>query len=451
MRRLIVGSFMLYLCGCGVTDYFSRKVVARVGDHVLTADWFAETMADGSMQLQPALLERWAWLWVQYSLYLQRLAGGDSLTDSVTVLETMWPEILTAKVARMHAQLIVEEVIVDSAVVDSAYEAGDYRIIDHILIRTGASLTASQQEQQRRKVDRIRAQLASGGRWDSAVEESEDPETKASGGRLGLIERGQTVPEFEQAAYGLEPGDLSDVVETYYGFHVLRRPTLTEVRVEYTDRITEVLANVWMDGMLAGMAERREIRITDDGPEIMRDAAARPLRILALEPGRVIGEYEGGSLTDVGCVHWLQVMPREEHLTIDGATDEELAEMARRAINNDLLKVEVVDRGIEITEEEFSDYKGRYERTLRELRNALGADSVMARATTDADRRRVAREVLDRYMVRTSQMQRDIEIVPPLLAAKLRAEGDWSFYYGGLNRAVRLAVELRAARDSTTP
>jgi hypothetical protein len=74
----------------------------------------------------------------------------------------------------------------------------------------------------------------------------------------------------------------------------------------------------------------------------------------------------------------------------------------------------------------------------------------VARATTEANRKRVVQEGLDRYFIRTSQSLRDIEIVPPLLAAKLRSEMDWSFYYGGLNRTIRRAVELRAARDSTT-
>ena len=168
------------------------------------------------------------------------------------------------------------------------------------------------------------------------------------------------------------------------------------------------------------------------------------------QPGKVIARYDGGELTDLGFVRWLQVMSREEHFAVADATDEELVEMARRAVNNELLKIEVVERGIEITEEEYAVYRETYERDLMNLRNALAVDSVMARAATDADRKQVAREVLERYMTRVLQTQRDIDIVPPLLAAQLREAGNWSFYYSGLNRAVRLAVELRAAQDSTT-
>ena len=450
MRRLIIGFLLLSICGCGVVDYFSRKVVARAGDQVLTTDWFAETMADGTVPLNPPLVERWAWLWVQYSLFLQGLADGQSYTDSATVLEAMWPEVLTTKVARLQERLVDQSVHVDETVVDSAYDAGDQRIIDHILIRTGAALTASQKEQQRRIAERIHARLAAGASWADEVRASEDVETVPSGGRLGVVERGQMVTEFEQAAYGLEPGELSGVVETSYGFHVLRRPALLDVREEFETAITDTLIGRWIENMLVDMGERRGVRILPEAPEVIKDASERPLRILALEPGRKIAEFQGGDFTDVDFVRWLQVLSREEHLAIDGSSDAELNEMARRIVNNHVLKIEVSEQDIELTEAEFAEYRDAYLRTLSNLRNALGVDSALARATTEADRKRVAQEGLDRYFTRTSQSQLDIEIVPPLLAAKLRAETDWSFYYGGLNRAIRRAVELRAARDSTT-
>jgi len=90
------------------------------------------------------------------------------------------------------------------------------------------------------------------------------------------------------------------------------------------------------------------------------------------------------------------------------------------------------------------------ERRLDHLRSVLRVDSVMARADGQKERRQVAREVLDAYYERTASTLREMAIVPPFLAAKLRAERRWSFSYAGLNKAIRQAVELRAARDSTS-
>ena len=54
-----------------------------------------------------------------------------------------------------------------------------------------------------------------------AREHSEDPGSAPNGGEL-TVKRGQTVPPFEQAAFALEPGGLSSVVETQFGYHIIK-------------------------------------------------------------------------------------------------------------------------------------------------------------------------------------------------------------------------------------
>lgn len=76
----------------------------------------------------------------------------------------------------------------------------------------------------RQKLEEIRKKIVDEG-YDFAIQariHSEDPGSGSQGGDLGMVSRGQTVPEFEAAAYKLEVGEVSPIVETEYGFHVIK-------------------------------------------------------------------------------------------------------------------------------------------------------------------------------------------------------------------------------------
>jgi peptidyl-prolyl cis-trans isomerase SurA len=80
---------------------------------------------------------------------------------------------------------------------------------------------------------------------DLAMEHSEDV-SASSGGDLGYVERGKMVPEFEKVVFSLKAGQVSDIVETQYGYHIIKAeevlPGKTLTFSETKDRIYQILA-----------------------------------------------------------------------------------------------------------------------------------------------------------------------------------------------------------------
>lgn len=83
-------------------------------------------------------------------------------------------------------------------------------------------VSETEKELARKKITEIRNDIAQGADFSvKAIQYSEDPGSYLDGGNLGTIERGELVPEFEAVAYKLKEGELSDVVETPFGYHLI--------------------------------------------------------------------------------------------------------------------------------------------------------------------------------------------------------------------------------------
>lgn len=94
----------------------------------------------------------------------------------------------------------------------------------HILIKAEPNAPAADRQQARQKAEGLLSQIKNGGDFAAlATANSDDPGSKPRGGDLSWVTPGQTVPTFEKAAFALQnPNDLSPVVETRFGFHIIQ-------------------------------------------------------------------------------------------------------------------------------------------------------------------------------------------------------------------------------------
>jgi peptidyl-prolyl cis-trans isomerase C len=93
----------------------------------------------------------------------------------------------------------------------------------HILIKISPTATAEEKAAARAKTEKLLKQVKEGGDFAAlAMENSDDPGSKVKGGDLGFFAKGMMVKEFETVAFAMKPGQVSDIVETQFGYHIIK-------------------------------------------------------------------------------------------------------------------------------------------------------------------------------------------------------------------------------------
>ena len=121
----------------------------------------------------------------------------------------------------------------------------------HILIKVESDATDLQKAQARIEIAKIQQKLKDGQDFATmAREHSQGPSAK-NGGDLGYFGRGQMVKPFEDAAFALKPGQVSEIVETQFGFHLIKvfdkKPASTMTYAEVKDRLNQHLKTQRID------------------------------------------------------------------------------------------------------------------------------------------------------------------------------------------------------------
>jgi len=132
--------------------------------------------------------------------------------------------------------------------------------VRHILLMTQGKSDA-EKKAQLAKAQGVLKQLHGGGDFaELARKNSEDPGTASKGGDLGYIVRGQTVPEFEKTAFSAKVNDISDIITTEYGYHIIQVLEKQAARVvpfeEVKDQIAADLKKQMVVDKIQSLAEQ---------------------------------------------------------------------------------------------------------------------------------------------------------------------------------------------------
>ena len=165
--------------------------------------------------------------------------------------------------ARYLMQAAGGDVEVSDAEIQAAYDRNrdEFTIPEtasarHILIQVPRSASAEQKAAKRRQIEAILAELRAGGDFAELAQQHSEDSSATAGGQLGEFERGRMVPAFEQAAFALEPGQTSEVVETQFGFHLIRVEARTPAKLATFDEVREPVRRRIAAERRAGEARR---------------------------------------------------------------------------------------------------------------------------------------------------------------------------------------------------
>jgi len=149
------------------------------------------------------------------------------------------------------------------------FEVAEQVQASHILISTKPTdPNADPNEvkaQAKAKADELLKQLKDGGDFAALAKEHSSCPSKDRGGDLGQFTRGRMVKPFEEAAFALKTGELSDVVETQFGYHIIKV-------TEHTDASTTSFEDA-RDGIMEKLARQKRSEVMKAYLQSLRDSA----------------------------------------------------------------------------------------------------------------------------------------------------------------------------------
>lgn len=141
----------------------------------------------------------------------------------------------------------------------------------HILIKTidenNNELSDKKKEEAKKKAEDILKKIKSGEEFAKLAKEYSEDGTASQGGDLGFFTKGEMVPEFEKAAWELKPGEVSDLVKTQYGYHIIKVTDKVDKQLsfdEVKDTIKDMLLNEKFNKNIEDLVKEAKITRKED-------------------------------------------------------------------------------------------------------------------------------------------------------------------------------------------
>lgn len=451
-----VPALILALAACGGSGGPpGDQVVAQAAGFEFDAETAAGILAP-QPQFPPEAVEALADLWTQYFL-LARAAAADTTLNNIDMGTLVERQVEGEMVVGLREVVIQVDTALSEEELRARFEdelPGGRLRARHILIQYPERGTDAQADSVRALMNSLRSRILGGEDFETLAREySQDTQTASNGGDLGSFGRNEMFPQFESAAFGLDVGEVSDVVETTLGLHLIRvdekiLPDFDEMREQYRAQVQGQMIAQAESTYVADLVAAAEIEPDTSSFESVRQLAAD--LYLDLSPralDRSLVRYQGGNLTLGEYREWLLTNPSNVPPQIQTATSDQLSTLLESLTQSELLVNDAAARGIEVTDGRRDTLAADIRNTVKGIARQLGFFEITLNEGESEEEAadRVVRKIL------TEIVQEGRQVIPlQTIAYALKEEFGAKIHQPGINRAIQRINELRAQVPTTS-
>ena len=425
------------------------NVAAKAVGHELTVTELANLMGNSQAPLRRDVINAVTDAWVDYHLAADAAVRNDTLTDPKLADKVLWAAIDNVK-AKMWYDLVSKNwPVPDSSAAEAFYNSGQVLAASHILLVT-QGMPDSAKATIKRKAEAIRAQARSANFADLARKNSQDPGSKIKGGSLGTFQRGAMVPQFEQALLATKPGEISPVIETQYGYHIIRRPLFSEVRPDIVKASNQAGMQAAESTYLATLERASDLKIKPGISAAVRATTEDPK---AHESDKtVLATSDIGDFTAAKLAKWVETIPPQAQIgeRIKSAPDSLLPGFIKNFARNELVIHAADSAKVGPSKMQLTQIRAFLSTSLVTAWSALEIDPriLAINGKSKADRAKFAHQKVDQHIRDLlAQKAQYVDVTSPVQAA-LREKYDWSINSDAVARALVEAAKVRLHADS---
>ena len=454
MKKLVIAAMgaALVLTGCdSLKEAMSahNDVVAKAAGQELTTTRLANLIGTSKAPLREDVARVVVDAWVNYHLIGEAAANGDSLKDVKEIDEAMWSMIASIKARKWYEQVSKTWKAPDSTQAEAAYNSNSLLAASHILLLTPDTSPAARAAI-KTKIDALRAQVTGANFADLARRNSQDG-SAAQGGSLGVFARGAMVKEFDEATAALKPGEISPVVQTQYGYHIIRRPLFAEIRPQFIQAMQAGGVQAAEAAYLEGLEKAAKVEVKPGTAATIRAVAEYPAT--HLKDKTVLATYDKGRFTAGDLARWMETFPPQAQIAerVKTAPDSMLPTFVKNFVRNELVLKSADSAKMAPDTAQLGEVRKAFTATLANVWTSLDLDPVkLAQAAkTKADREKLAAQKVEDYISKLLSQQAQYVDIPMPLQNVLRDKYDNDINENTIDAVLLEAARVRLATDST--